>query len=109
MAKDQHGPDDAFRITTAASSRNADIAARQKRYLLSMGLRTACFIGAATTSILGGSPIVVGILIVAALVLPYIAVVMANATHTRDDGFVLRDGAHQQPELLAGTPVERDT
>jgi hypothetical protein len=109
MARDQQRSDEAIRITTAAASRNADIAARQKRYLLSMSLRSACFIGAVTISILGGPPVVVGILIAGALVLPYIAVVMANAATTRNDAFALQPGARQRPELLARTPKERDS
>ena len=38
--------DEAVRITTAVVQPAADIAARQKRYLISMSLRSACFIGA---------------------------------------------------------------
>ena len=37
---------DAVRITTANASRGADIAARQRRYLISMGFRTVCFVAA---------------------------------------------------------------
>ena len=99
----------AVRITTAASSRDADIAARQKRYLYSMSLRSACFIGAVTTSILGGPALLVGILIAGALVLPYIAVVMANAGASRSDAFALRDGAHAHGELAAGAQDEQKT
>lgn len=101
MPRDQQRHDEAVRITTAASSRNADIAARQKRYLLSMSLRSACFVGAVLTSILGGPPVVVGILIAGALVLPYIAVVMANAASSRTDDFALL-GAGQGPAQLTG-------
>ena len=39
------GSERPVRITTAASS-NEDIAARQKRYLISMAIRTLCFVGA---------------------------------------------------------------
>ncbi|MFB9312130.1 DUF3099 domain-containing protein [Nocardioides plantarum] len=82
--------DDVVRITTAAGNRADDIRARQKRYLLSMSLRTLCFVGAIIASLAG-----VGwlwpILIAGALVLPYIAVVMANAAATQSDGFELRE------------------
>ena len=44
MARHQTG--DAVRITTASASRAEDIAARQKRYVLAMGFRTVCFVGA---------------------------------------------------------------
>jgi len=109
MARDQQRPDDAVRITTAAASRNADIAARQKRYVLSMSLRSACFVGAVTTSILGGPALIVWILIGGALVLPYVAVVMANAVSTKTDGFALQGADDRHPELLAGPPKERDS
>lgn len=104
MPRDQQRPDDAVRITTAASSRNADIAARQKRYLLSMSLRSACFVGAVVTSILGGPPVVVGILIAGALVLPYVAVVMANAVSSRTDDFALLSAGHGPQQLGAPAP-----
>ena len=81
MARSLHD-DGAVRITTAATSRSADIATRQKRYLWSMSLRSACFVGAGIAALAG-----VGwlwpILIVGAIVLPYIAVVLANAATTR--------------------------
>src|SRR3954469_1693830 len=92
MARDRSREPEAVRITSAAASRNADIAARQKRYLLSMSLRTLCFVGAIIAS-LAGVHWLWPILIAGALVLPYIAVVMANAATTRADGFALVDGA----------------
>lgn len=76
-----------IRITTVSSGRNADIALRQRRYLISMGIRTVCFAGAAASAIAGLNWLW-PILIVGALVLPYVAVVMANAAHSRgqDEG-----------------------
>ena len=76
------------------ASRNDDIAARQKRYLFSMGIRTVCFVGAIVASLLGIHWLW-PILIVAALLLPYVAVVMANAATTKGDGFALRRAAAQ--------------
>jgi hypothetical protein len=93
---------EAIRITSAAASRNADIAVRQKRYLLSMSLRTLCFVGAIIAS-LAGVHWLWPILIAGALVLPYIAVVMANAATTRGDGFALVDTGSGRPELGVGT------
>lgn len=86
-----------IRITTAAASHNADIARRQKRYLASMSLRSICFAGALVTP----SPYR-WFLIAGALILPYIAVVMANATATRKDGFELLDSFDNRPQLSAG-------
>ena len=82
MARERAVEPEAVRITSAAASRNADIAARQKRYLFSMGIRTLCFVGAIIAS-LAGIHWLWPILIVAALVLPYVAVVMANAATTQ--------------------------
>ena len=105
MAKDPQ-PHGAVRITTAAASRNADIAARQKRYLLSMGLRTVCFVAAVVTALAGGPGLVVGILIAAALVLPYVAVVMANAASSRADDFALLGAGHERNQLTGKKPPE---
>jgi len=100
--------DQPIRITTAAESREADIAGRQRRYLLSMSLRSLCFVGAIVAALAG-----VGwlwpILIAGALILPYIAVVMANASSSRSDGFELLDGQYDRPELTSGTRSEAGT
>lgn len=88
MARTPHD-DGAVRITTAATSRSADIATRQKRYLWSMSLRSACFVGAGIAA-LSGVGWLWPILIVGALVLPYVAVVLANAATTRTDVFELQ-------------------
>lgn len=106
MARARREHDDAVRITTAASSRNADIAVRQKRYLWSMSLRSACFVGAVVAA-LAGLDWLWPVLIAGAIVLPYIAVVLANAATTRTDAFQLRDGAGVHPELSGG-PGPRD-
>lgn len=88
MARSPHD-DGVVRITTAATSRSADIATRQKRYLWSMSLRSACFVGAGFAA-LAGVAWLWPILIVGAIVLPYIAVVLANAATTRTDVFELQ-------------------
>jgi hypothetical protein len=108
MARDRGRQPGAVRITTAAESRQAEIAGRQLRYVLSMGVRTVCFLGAIFASVAG-----IGwlwpILIVAALVLPYVAVVMANARHTRGDGFELVEQGSDVPQLgpAASAPQTR--
>jgi len=40
------------------------------------------------------------------VILPYVAVVMANAASTKSDGFELRDGASQDKQLPGGTKSE---
>jgi hypothetical protein len=89
--------DGAIRITTASSSRHEDIAARQRRYVFSMALRTVCFVGAVVTT-----GVLRWVLVAAALILPYIAVVMANAVASRSDGFALTDGRADRPQLPPG-------
>jgi Mn2+/Fe2+ NRAMP family transporter len=95
MARDQHGDGDAVRITTASASRTDEIAGRQRRYVISMTIRTICFVAA----ILVGAGWLRWVLVAAALLLPYVAVVMANATHSKSDDFALRPGAANHPEL----------
>ena len=90
MAWEHHRQPEAVRITSAAASRNEDIASRQKKYLLSMSLRTICFVGAIVASLLEIHWLW-PFLIAGALVLPYIAVVLANASTTRSETFELVD------------------
>jgi len=105
MAREHGREPEAVRITSAAASRNADIAARQKRYVVSMGIRTVCFVAAVVAYLLEIHWLW-PILIVAALLLPYVAVVMANAASTKDDGFALLDGRPGQSELGPGSTPE---
>jgi len=97
MARHQSG--DAVRITTASTSAAEDIAARQKRYVLAMSFRTVCFVAAIFVTITWARVV----LIVAALVLPYVAVVMANAGASKSDGFALVNGDSGAKELPGGT------
>jgi hypothetical protein len=62
------------RITSAHSSHSERIHGRQTRYLVSMGVRTVCFILAVATD---GT--LRWVFIVAAVLLPYVAVIAANA------------------------------
>jgi hypothetical protein len=71
-------------ITSAPVSLADDQARRRRRYLIQMGLRVVCFIGAIL--LWAHVPRVVGIaLLVAAAVLPYIAVLGANAGRERQE------------------------
>jgi len=101
MARERSREPEAVRITSAAASRSEDIAARQKRYLFSMGIRTLCFVGAIVASLLGIHWLW-QILIAAALVLPYVAVVMANAATSKGDKFALLEGGAERKELGTG-------
>jgi hypothetical protein len=82
------------RITTAPTSHHDDIDRRRKRYVISMAIRTICFIGAV---------VVDGwlrwVLVVGAFILPYVAVVMANVASPRIEGADLVPPDHGHREL----------
>ncbi len=67
-------------ITSARTSHSDDLHKRQVRYLLSMGIRTVCFVLAIVTD----GPLR-WTLVAGAVFLPYVAVVLANATDRRTD------------------------
>jgi hypothetical protein len=100
MAKDQARSERPVRITTAAASREEDIRHRQRRYVISMGIRTVCFVAA----VIVGHGWLMWVLIVAALLLPYVAVVMANAASSKSDDFALQQMG--RAELPSSTPRE---
>lgn len=85
------------RITAAPQPHSDDLQARMNRYLVSMGIRTACVVlvmvvhGPLRWAFAAG-----------ALVLPYIAVVMANAARRRRDGPLAAVGP--QRRAVAGPP-----
>ena len=66
-------------ITSARTSRSADIGGRETRYVLSMLLRTICFVGA-----VAADGVLRWVLVAGAIFLPYIAVVLANAGVQRE-------------------------
>jgi uncharacterized membrane protein YdbT with pleckstrin-like domain len=91
-------------ITTARAPLFDDLARRQRRYLLRMGVRAACFVAGAL--VWGHLPLVVPIvLMVAAAVLPYVAVLAANAGHERLGGTMTIAGTR----ALAATTREEVT
>lgn len=69
------------RITSAHTSHSERIRGRQRRYLISMGIRTVCFI----LAVVADGWLRWGF-IIAAVVLPYFAVIAANAAGEVDDG-----------------------
>lgn len=73
-------------VTSAPQSLADEQASRIRRYLLTMAVRTVCFVGAAITGMRGAPAWVWGSMAIAAIVLPYIAVVMANAVRSRPTG-----------------------
>ena len=70
-------------MTGLPASLKDEQSGRMRRYLLSMGIRTVCFVLAAIAIPVLHWTVVGWGLVIAAVILPYIAVVVANATRPR--------------------------
>jgi len=82
------------RITSAAQSHSDELWSREKRYMITMGIRTACFLIAVVTYLSSLPVWIAWVFMGGSLVLPYIAVVMANAGVTPDpEGLDFFDGS----------------
>lgn len=104
MSSPRHGRSDepdAIRITTAGDDPQADISRRQRKYVIAMTIRTLCFIGAAISGAAGINWLW-PFLILGSLVLPYVAVVLANANDSRSTSLPLTGGGDPQRQLGAG-------
>lgn len=89
-------------ITSAQESHSDEMGAREIRYLLSMGVRTLCFVGGVL--LFPYTHWVAGILFAGAIFLPYTSVILANAgvkTRTENPTFE----KPSRGELGAGGPV----
>lgn len=66
-----------FSITSASTSQSEEIGKRQKRYAISMGIRTLCFVLAV---VFWSHVLWLAVVFIAgALLLPYTSVILANA------------------------------
>jgi hypothetical protein len=92
------------RITTAPRSHSQDIQGRQRRYLISMGIRTLCFV----LTVLFVGHWYTWVFLAGAVFLPYVAVVLANAGAAPDPG--APDFAYR-PDVraLSEGPADRTT
>ena len=72
-----------FSVTDLPGSLRDDQSGRMRRYLWSMGIRTACFVLAVVAVVVLRWTMVGLGLVIAAVILPYVAVVAANATRPR--------------------------
>lgn len=88
-----------MRITTAQEAPEEDLDHRQRRYIIAMTVRTLCFLGAVAV----GPGWFRWVLLSGAVFLPYIAVVVANATSQRTDTFEVEgvDAAALPPAATA--------
>lgn len=88
-----------YTITEAQRGLSREQVGRTRRYLISMGIRTTCVIAAIFVP---GWP--KWIFIVGAVVLPYLAVVIANAGRENDEPGDVGVAAPGLPSLPAGMP-----
>ena len=75
--------DEVFRISAAGRSLTDDVSLRTRRYLISMAVRTLCFLGCVISFLVFKNEVIGWILLVGTLILPYIAVVVANGGRER--------------------------
>lgn len=94
VGKDKVPDIEVFTITGAQRPLSQEQTGRTRRYLISMGIRTACVLGAI---IVPGWPR--WVLIAGAVVLPYLAVVVANAGRENDEPGELGVAEQSQPAL----------
>lgn len=87
------------RITTAPQSHRVDLDRRRRRYVQSMTVRSLCFVGAVVAQAGFGITWLMWVLIVGAVVLPYVAVVVANSQAPRIDGADLQSPTSGRREL----------
>lgn len=87
------------RITTAQVSAGEELHSRELRYLVSMGVRTVCFLGA----VMVGPGLLRWVLLAGAVFLPYVAVVMANTRKGRPEEADLMTGLSERRELPPGS------
>lgn len=87
------GTEEVHRITTAREPLSDDLARRTHRYLVQMTVRVVCFLGAALIDHWTR-----WLLLVGAVVLPYVAVVLANAGRTPGED----PGTFVEPRHLEG-------
>ena len=89
MKRSSHGQPSVHLVTQAKRPMSEDISYRQRRYLLMMGIRAVCFIGAVVMFVnhLGWLAIFP---ILLAIFIPYFAVVFANGGREPDNtrGFI---------------------
>lgn len=98
-----HAEDRPVLITSAPQAKSLDTEQRNKRYLISMAFRVACFLG----GVFSPQPWN-WVLFAAAAVIPPIAVMLANAVDLRRPAEAKETTPSDRPELEPG-PVIRGT
>ncbi|MFG2090029.1 DUF3099 domain-containing protein [Spirillospora sp. NPDC048824] len=107
MKVNHHREPEVYTVTDAPRPMSEDIGYRQRRYLVSMGVRTVCFVGAILAAVGGAPAWAVLVLVAGALLLPYIAVIFANGGREPTASAAFEDpeageqkpGSGQRPEI----------
>jgi hypothetical protein len=103
VSKRRTGTPQVHTITSAPAPLGDDIARRARRYMFQMSLRTVCFLGAVFTW--DRVPTALSVtLLVGAIVLPYVAVVLANAGRERREGIDPFEDVTRQIGAAPATP-----
>lgn len=89
-----------YRISGARPGLSEDISSRTRRYVISMGIRTVCFPIAVFTE-----GWVRWLFVAAALLVPYFAVIFANAGRERVDAVAPVEAVGSRLALPPGAPV----
>jgi len=87
-----------YQITGARRGVRDDVDLRTRRYLISMGFRTLCFVLAVLAD-----GWLRWVLIAAAIVLPYLSVVFANGGRERPEGLPDSAEVSDQPKAIGGS------
>ncbi|GAB2838857.1 hypothetical protein GCM10022221_42950 [Actinocorallia aurea] len=94
-----------YTVTEAPRPLSEDVAGREKRYLISMGVRTVCFV----LAVLLWHQVhwVIGaLLLVGAIILPYVSVILANGGRTPEKAVTLEDGVSTRRMLESGDDAD---
>lgn len=90
-------------VTTAPEGRSNDLASRQRRYLTMMAIRLACLPLAVIASGWLRWAFIIG-----AIVLPYVAVVIANAASRPKHGTLVSPADQNRPLALLPSQTRKD-
>jgi hypothetical protein len=94
-----------YTVTDAPRPMSEDIGYRQRRYLVSMGVRTICFLGAVVAAVAGAPWWLAVLMVVAAAVLPYVAVIFANGGREPTAPARFENPGPQDPAQTGQKPV----
>lgn len=84
-------------VTSAASGRSDDLAKRQLQYAIAMTIRLVCFV----LAVLVPYGWITWVFAVGAVILPYVAVLLANATGPGQRGNGPEAPTHERPALTS--------